>query len=383
MWSDRPSGGFVVKLSPAGDKLAYSSYVFSDNFGVTSMVIDNVGGAYLTGSTSAGVPVTASAPQPCFGGHIDIFVTHLNQNGALVDRTYLGGPDGAAAPTALALLGDSPVLVANLFGQATLAALHFGDANFSPAPCLSSDVLNAAVFLALGPVAPGELISLTGIGLGPESGISYRPAPDGSAPRELAGVRVLFDDLPAPLLYVQSQQINAIVPFELAGRATTKLRVEYNGASTNTVDTHVGVVSPGIFRLHPGFSTQAAVLNEDGTINGPAHPAKVGSVISLFGTGFGQTNVPGVTGNIFPLEPAPLQMPSHVRAYTDGSPLEVLYAGAAPGLLSGIDQINVRLPTTLGGTGDTVNVFLLTDIANDTVWSGQAAIFVVSGSQVR
>ena len=96
--------------------------------------------------------------------------------------------------------------------------------------------------VGLGPAAPGELISLTGMGLGPESGISYKPAPDGSAPRELAGVRVLFNDLPAPLLYVQSQQINTIVPFELAGRATTKLRIEYNGARTNTVDAHVGVV---------------------------------------------------------------------------------------------------------------------------------------------
>ncbi len=56
---------------------------------------------------------------------------------------------------------------------------------FRPRPAFLSDVLNAAAFFGLGPVAPGELISLTGIGLGPESGMSYKPTPDGSALREL------------------------------------------------------------------------------------------------------------------------------------------------------------------------------------------------------
>ena len=89
-----------------------------------------------------------------------------------------------------------------------------------------------------------------------------------------------------------------------------------------------------------------------------------------------------MTGNIFPHEPAPLQMPSHVRAYAEASPVEIPYAGAAPGLLSGIDQINVRIPMTLSGTG-TVSVYLVTDIADATVWSGQATIFVRSGSEIR
>ena len=89
-----------------------------------------------------------------------------------------------------------------------------------------------------------------------------------------------------------------------------------------------------------------------------------------------------MTGNIFPHEPAPLQMPSHVRAYAEASPVEIPYAGAAPGLLSGIDQINVRIPMTISGTGDAVSVFLGTEIADAMVTSGEA-IFVRRGSEVR
>lgn len=119
-------------------------------------------------------------------------------------------------------------------------------------------------------------------------------------------------------------------------------------------------------RLYAGLSTQAAVLNEDGTINGPAHPATVGSVISLFGTGVGQTNPPGVTGSPFPLVPAALQ--AHVSVLIGNAPAEVLYAGAAPGLFAGIDQINVRVPAPLDGTGDAVSVSVWSSLDTYTWW---------------
>jgi uncharacterized protein (TIGR03437 family) len=116
----------------------------------------------------------------------------------------------------------------------------------------------------------------------------------------------------------------------------------------------VRFANPALFRMHAGFSTQAAVLNEDGTINGPSNPASRGSVIALFGTGFGLTNPPGTTGAWNPLAPANLRL--GVRVQIGNAEAEVLYAGTAPALLSGIDQINVRVPDPLTGLGVTVPV---------------------------
>ena len=40
------------------------------------------------------------------------------------------------------------------------------------------------------------------------------------------------------------------------------------------------------------------MLNEDGTLNGPANPAAKGSVVVFYATGGGQTDPPGVDGEI-------------------------------------------------------------------------------------
>src|ERR1035438_1657384 len=104
-------GGFAAKLSPAGDKLAYSTYVFSDG-GVRTMTLDNAGGAYVTGVTGGGVGVTASAPQPCMVANEDAFVTHLDSNGALLDIPRVAASTAkltSAPPTSAAIRGSAPI----------------------------------------------------------------------------------------------------------------------------------------------------------------------------------------------------------------------------------------------------------------------------------
>lgn len=402
MWSaytDDP-GGFAAKLSPALDKLAYSTYIFSDR-GVSNMILDNAGGSWLAGLTGAGMPVTASAPQPCLVGGEDIFVTHLDQHGALLDRSYFN--DGVFfTPMGLTLSGDRSIrFVASTESvgspwSGALAELRFGDPGVPAAACLSTMVLNGATLFSSpppggepwtpGPVSPGEFISLTGFGIGPEQGVSYQRGPDGSVPRQLAGVQVFFDDLPAPLLYVQSQQINAIAPFEVAGRTTTRMQVMYNGATIGSVDLPVAFANPGLFRLHVGLSNQAAAVNEDGTINGPSNPAKIGSVVSLFGTGFGQSDPPGVTGARSPLAPSRYQatvtvfIASSLTAELNGewAPAEVLYAGPAPGELAGIGQVNIRVPAPRDAASDAVLVSVNAILPNgqEQGSSVQSTIFV-------
>jgi uncharacterized protein (TIGR03437 family) len=74
-------------------------------------------------------------------------------------------------------------------------------------------------------VAPGEIISLYGTGLGPAAGVGARYDSTGKIATTLAGVQVLFDDTPAPMLYAGANQINAIVPFEVGGKTSTSMHV--------------------------------------------------------------------------------------------------------------------------------------------------------------
>jgi uncharacterized protein (TIGR03437 family) len=208
-------------------------------------------------------------------------------------------------------------------------------------PCMALAAQNGASF-AEGAIAPGELITLRGVGFGPDPGVANTST---SFPAQMAGVQVTFDGVPAPLLYVQSQQINVQAPWELAGRAVTRVQVSYQGALSNVATLPVVAAAPALFQRNYGQS-EAAALNADGTVNSPSNPAKRGSYVSIWGTGGGLTNPPGVTGGLTPL--APLEMLTQpVTANLGGTTVPVLFAGAAPTLISGIFQVNLAIPANL------------------------------------
>jgi uncharacterized protein (TIGR03437 family) len=160
----------------------------------------------------------------------------------------------------------------------------------------------------------------------------------------LGGVRVLFSGIFAPLLYVRSDQIAAIVPYGLAGRTSTFAQVEYLDQRSNTVNRNVVPAAPGIFTADSSGSGPVAAFNQDGSVNTANNPANPGSIVVLYLTGEGQTNPPGVDGKV---ADNPNQLPKPVQAVSvliDNQPAEVLYFGAAPTLVAGAAQANVRVP---------------------------------------
>ena len=195
---------------------------------------------------------------------------------------------------------------------------------------LPDGVLNGASFLP-GPVAPGEVITLIGSGIGPPQPLTAE-----------SDFSVRFDDVPAPLLFAQSNQINAVVPFALAGKTTAQLTVVSRGQTITALPVPVTTAAPGIFTLDSSGSGSGAVLNEDSTVNSPSNPADRGSIIMLFATGAGQTTPPGVDGQVAEGPGAPPAAPLSVQI--GGMDAELLYAGAAPGLVAGILQVNCRIP---------------------------------------
>ena len=205
-------------------------------------------------------------------------------------------------------------------------------------------ITNAASYLSSS-VAPGEIISVFGAGIGPPTLTRYTLNGQGKISTQLENTRVLFDGIAAPLLFVSPSQISAIVPYEIGGKTKTQIQVEYNRVMSSIAEVSVASAAPGIFSSSGTGTGQAAALNQDSSINSPSNPTARGNVIVLFATGEGQTNPPGINGAIArDILPKP-KLP--VVVTIGGFQSEILYSGAAPGAAAGLLQINVRAPSEI------------------------------------
>jgi uncharacterized protein (TIGR03437 family) len=203
-------------------------------------------------------------------------------------------------------------------------------------------VISSAASGLPGAVAPGEIITIKGGNLGPAEGIQTSFA-GGFVQSLLAGTQVTFDNIVAPLLYVSATQINAVVPYAVAGRSSTRMVVSYRRGSSSAISLTVAEAAPGLFLIDS--NAQGAVVNEDGSVNGPDAPAVKGRPVVMFGTGEGATNPFGTDGKIIPAELSELKRPVlPVKVTIGGVPAEVQYAGSAPGMVSGAMQLNVVVP---------------------------------------
>lgn len=274
---------------------------------------------------------------------------------------YVWTPFGAPLPPGLSInqtsgvLSGTPTALGDFFFaiQVSDSRGRAAQANYAltiaPLVPLFADngVLNGASFKS-GAIAPGEIVTLFGFGFGPAdlTGIQLQ---NNSATTFLASTRVLFDELPAPLLFAAANQIGLIVPYEVAGRTSVNVVVEYKALRSPPVKLTVASSAPGIFTADSSGKGQAAALNENGFFNRREAPAKPGSIIVLYATGEGQTDPAGLSGRLaIDNYPKPLQP---VTVTIAGQPAEVIYAGAAPNLITGLMQVNVRIPPNIATLG--------------------------------
>lgn len=215
-----------------------------------------------------------------------------------------------------------------------------------PTPAVTS-VLNAASDVA-GAVAPGEIISLFGTNIGPATPTSLQLTSTGMVPTTIADTQVTFDGIAAPIIYVSSGQINAIVPYEIAGRATTNLIVTRSSVASASLTLNVADTAPAIFTLSQGGNGQGAILNQNNSVNGTSTPAAPGSVIAIYATGEGMLQPAGTTGGVTTTT-APFPIPVGAVSLTiGGQTAQILYAGEAPGEVSGVLQVNAVVPAGAG-----------------------------------
>lgn len=241
--------------------------------------------------------------------------------------------------TLLTTLGTLALTAANP-GSVSSNALAFAVAK--PAPILtSSGVVNGATAQS-GAIAPGELLAIYGQYPGPAVPVNTQLDASGDVVSQLGGIRVLFDGVAAPVLYASATQVNAVAPFGLAGKTSTSVQVEFQGAASSGVVISVSPAAPGIFAADASGHGQGAIINQDGSLNSTANPAAAGSIVAFWATGAGITNPASGDGTIYTGIGAVPALA--VTAQIGGQPAEVLYAGAAPGMVSGVVQVNLRVP---------------------------------------
>ncbi len=203
-----------------------------------------------------------------------------------------------------------------------------------------TSVVNAASGVP-GPIAPGEIITIKGNALGPTTGVSFSVDSDDRVALALGGTQVFFGSFAAPITYASATQVNAIVPYEVAGLGQVTMQVSYQGDRSAGTPLQVAAASPGAFTLNSTGSGQAIAANQDGSLNTSSNAAAAGSYVTIYFTGGGQTNPSGTTGSVngFDLK----YLVQNVSVTVGGATAAVAFAGAAPGLLDGVGQLNIQL----------------------------------------
>jgi uncharacterized protein (TIGR03437 family) len=193
-------------------------------------------------------------------------------------------------------------------------------------PPVMANIVNAAS-QAPAPLAPGEIISIYGMGTGAaHAGFAFDGK--GNRPTTIDGTQVLIDGQPAPLFYVSASQINAIVPYEVGASGTATVQVVSSGLPSATWEMPVAPAAVGLFTFGGGTG-QAVALNQDNSVNSASNPAAEGTTIQIYGAGGGQTTTLPVSATI------------------GGVDAPVAYHGSAPGEVAGLLQVNAVVPPTV------------------------------------
>ncbi len=180
-------------------------------------------------------------------------------------------------------------------------------------------------------------------------------------PRELAGTRVTWNGVAAPILYVSPAQINLQVPSpsdETPGVLAAGGVVVSTAAGNSALYTAPASAwyAAGLFSADSSGCGRGAVLNvaADGStsVNSAANSAQPGSWISVFGTG-----ITGLRDVDYPADAQPSPPPAGSLA--NGVAGLVLFDlqgrvggvapqffGFAPGLV-GVSQVNAQIPSTV------------------------------------
>jgi len=320
-----PSDAFVAKLNAAGSAIVWATFLggtSSDQ--AKTIALDPSGNIWVSGITnSSDFPLSTGFP----GGAE--FLAEFNPAGSSLLYGSRLPFDTAAA--ALAVDSSGAVHIAGAAGvvSSTAAAHVSAPRLFGLADVGGGDLA--------GRIEPGELISIYGLHLGPATPIVASFDHNGFLPTTLGSLQVSINGILAPLLYVSDTQINAVAPIELGNTTVSSLVLTTAGVPLAPFRL---VVDPAVPRVLRHTDETTAAINQDGTVNSPANPAKAGSYVSIWasGVGWNYTLADGQEQTA-----SQSSCPCNIQNVTQNQPIRASYWGPAPGMVNGITQINFQV----------------------------------------
>ena len=199
----------------------------------------------------------------------------------------------------------------------------------------------------IGPIAPGEIVTLFGSGIGPSTPVQAQPDGNNQIETNLAGTIVTLNGIPAPIVSTSFSQVAVQTPFELAGATQATVIVAYQGQPVASAIAQLTPLAPQIFSsTSAGYS--APPLNSDGSVNVVGNAAAENSNVTVFVTGAGVLSPAGATGAVaVDTSATPAQS---VTATVNGVAANVVSATISPGLINGIIAVQLTLPSSVTTT---------------------------------
>jgi uncharacterized protein (TIGR03437 family) len=372
-----PNGANILMAGPDGTVMLYSAS--ADTFTVARKDFTALSGAYAASSynnyvVGNNVLNSSAVPQGALDatlgttsgfaftgqGGYQLEAAATSSAGAIQNLPTLVGGTNNPTPTA-----EAPLLpttssaftrtVAPLPSAGTVIALTVSgvtvlSANYAAAttPPAISTVSSAADGSAS--VAAGGLIAVYGSQMSPVN-IATSTIP---LPTALGESCLVVNGTPIPLLFVSSGQINAQLPFNVAGTATMSIHTP--AGISNNFNFAVQSAAPSIFMsgsAGPETGLATIVRFDNGQLVTPTNPVHPGDTLVIYLTGMGSTSPAVNAGVAAPM--SPLSWATQAPAVTlGGSPLTLLYA-TVPG--TGVpDGTTIPLVINQGGGSTTLNV---------------------------
>jgi uncharacterized protein (TIGR03437 family) len=329
----------------------------SSSTGTFQLVVSNPGSTASSGRVVvAGTPPLFGQPVAASGSGWDC---QIAAQAVTCDRTDTLAPGAQFPPITVAVKvigaaggssGNASFYVVNA-SCVRPASIPIEISGGGPAGPEVTLVTNGASFLTPGQsnygIAPGSLVSIFGIGIGPTTPASLPALP--LDPTGFAGVHVDATvgttTLPVPVFFASSGQLNALLPSQTPPGDGT-LVVTFNGQATppfpiRVVPTNVGIFTPNRQGYGPGVA-QNAFPQDVVQVTTPFTPATPGQIVELWATGLG-----AVQGNEF-ATPLPGNLDVPVQVYVGGQFVTPVYAGRS-GCCVGTDQIHFVMPQSVHG----------------------------------